>query len=107
MTRGTVARAAGGAVFLAALLWQVLGAVSDLLLWVGIAAVARGQLSATAWTLLGAGMLVPVVAAAAGLFAARRRSLPGFLLVLAATLCAARALGVTQLATFLQVIGAL
>lgn len=107
MTRRTVARGLVAAVFLLALLWQVLGAVSDLLLWVGIAAVARGQLSATAWFLLGVGLLVPLAAAIAGPLAGRRRSLPGLLLVLAATLCAARALGVTQLAAFLQVIGAL
>ena len=93
--------------FLLAFLWQVYGAVSNLVVWLGFADVLGQQLTATAWIVLLLGIAIPVVAYAAGVVLGRTRSLVGFGLVLVLALCASEALSLSQLAFFLSVVGAL
>lgn len=93
--------------FLLAFLWQVYGAVSNLVVWLGFAGVMGRQLTATAWVVLLLGIAIPVVAYAAALLLGRRRRPAGFALVLVLALCASQALSLSQLAFFLSVIGAL
>ena len=93
--------------FLLAFLWQVYGAVSNLLVWLGFAGALGRQLTATAWVVLVIGIAIPVVAYVAGVVLGRRRR-PGVLaLVLLLALCASQALSLSQLAFFLSVVGAL
>lgn len=103
--RGAVARFAVAAVFAAAFLWQVFGAVSDLLVLLGFAAAQGRQLNATVLGLLIVGLLIPIVVFVAGLVIGRRRSAGPLALVLLVALCASRALGVSQLALFQAVLG--
>ena len=101
--RGLVA----GVVVLFALLfaWQLLGAVTNLLFWLGLAAAAEQSLSAFAWLVLVGGIAVPVVAFLFALAFGRRRP-PGTLaLLLLLAFCAAQALGLTLLAAFLDAAG--
>ncbi|MGT2425125.1 hypothetical protein [Amnibacterium kyonggiense] len=93
--------------FLLAFLWQVYGAVSNLVVWLGFARVMGQQLTATAWVVLLIGIAIPVAGWAAGVVLGRRRSPLGFALVLVLALCASQALSLSQLAFFLSVIGAL
>ena len=107
MSAARLLRGAPIVAFLVAQVWQVLGAVSDLLLWLGLAATTHGRLSGTAWSLLLLGLAIPVAASVLGLLAARRRGSAAAALILLAALGASRALGVTQLAFFLQLVGSL
>jgi hypothetical protein len=93
--------------FLLAFLWQVYGAVSNLLVWLGFAGALGRQLTATAWVVLIIGIAIPVVAYIAGVVLGRRRRPGGFALVLLLALCASEALSLSQLAFFLSVVGAL
>ena len=93
--------------FLLAFLWQVYGAVSNLLVWLGFANVLGQQLTATAWVVLLLGIAIPVVAYVAAVVLGRRRAPVGFALVLVLALCASEALSLSQLAFFLSVVGAL
>lgn len=105
--RSAAPRLAVALVFLVAFLWQVLGAVSNLLSFVSLAATFHAQLSAFALVLLTAGLAIPVVAFAGGLVAGRRSAAGPLALILLAALCASLALGVTQLAFFQAGIGTL
>jgi hypothetical protein len=93
--------------FLLAFLWQVYGAVSNLVVWLGFAGVLGSQLTATAWVVLLLGIAIPVVAYAMAVVLGRRRRPLGFALVLVLALCASEALSLSQLAFFLSVVGAL
>ena len=93
--------------FLLAFLWQVYGAVSNLLVWLGFAGALGRQLTATAWVVLVIGIAIPVVAYVAGVVLGRRRRSGGLALVLLLALCASEALSLSQLAFFLSVVGAL
>ena len=101
------ARIAIAVAFLLAFLWQVYGAVSNLLVWLGFAGALGRQLTATAWVVLIIGIAIPVVAYIAGVVLGRRRDPVGVALVLLLALCASEALSLTQLAFFLSVVGAL
>jgi hypothetical protein len=101
------ARIAIAAAFLLAFLWQVYGAVSNLVVWLGFAGSLGRQLTATAWIVLVIGIAIPVVAYAAGVFLGRRRRPAVLALVLLLALCASQALSLSQLAFFLSVVGAL
>ena len=105
--RSAGARLAVAAAFAAAFLWQVYGALSNLLAWVGLAALARQQLTAFAWSILLLGMVIPIACFIAAAVFGRRRRAPGLALILLAALCASQALGVSQYAFFLEGIGAL
>jgi hypothetical protein len=101
------ARIAVAALFLLAFLWQLYGAVSNLVVWLGFAVAMGRQLSATAWLVLLLGIVIPVVAAAVGVVLGRKRRPAVFALVLLLALAASQALSLSQLAFFLSVIGAL
>jgi hypothetical protein len=91
--------------FLLAFLWELLGAVSNLLAWLGLAAVAHSQLSAFAWLVLGGGVVVPLVAYLLAVLLGRRRS-PGTLaLVLLVAYAASQALTLSLLGFFQVGIG--
>jgi hypothetical protein len=105
--RRPVARILIAVLFLLAFLWQVYGAVSNLIVWIGFAGVMGQQLTATAWIVLLLGIAIPVVAYAAAIVLGRRRAPLGFALVLVLALCASEALSLSQLAFFLSVVGAL
>jgi hypothetical protein len=95
------------AAFLLAFLWQVYGAVSNLVVWLGFAGSLGQGLTATAWVVLLLGIAIPVVAYAAGVVLGGRRRPGPFALVLLLALCASEALSLSQLAFFLSVVGAL
>lgn len=116
MTAGVVAptesrrrlRVVVAVLFLLGFLWQVYGAVSNLIAWLRFANVLGEQLTATAWVVLLLGIAIPVAAFAAGIvLGRRRRSSVGFALVLVLALCSSEALSLSQLAFFLAVVGAL
>ena len=91
--------------FLLAFLWELLGAVSNLLAWAGFAAVLHRQLSAFAWLVLGAGVLLPVVAYVLAVLLGRARR-PGTLaLMLVVAYAASQALTLSLLAFFQVGIG--
>jgi hypothetical protein len=101
------ARIGVAVLFLLGFLWQVYGAVSNLVVWLGFAAALGQQLSGTAWVVLIVGIAIPVVAAAAALVLGRGRRPGSFALVLLLALCASEALSLSQLAFFLSVVGSL
>ena len=101
------ARIAIALAFLLAFLWQVYGAVSNLVVWLGFAGALGRQLTATAWVVLLIGIAIPVVAYVAAVVLARRRRPVALALVLLLALCASQALSLSQLAFFLSVVGAL
>lgn len=101
------ARIAVALAFLLAFLWQVDGAVSNLLVWLGFAGSLGRQLTATAWIVLLIGIAIPVVAYAAAVVLGRRRRAGVLALVLLLALCVSEALSLSQLAFFLSVVGAL
>lgn len=93
--------------FLLAFLWQVYGAISNLVAWLGFAGVLGSGLTATAWVVLLLGIAIPVAAFVAGVVLGRGRRPLGFALGLVLALCASEALSLSQLALFLSVVGAL
>jgi hypothetical protein len=93
--------------FLLGFLWQVYGAVSNLVVWLNFAGLMGSGLSAFAWVVLLAGIAIPVAAFVAALLVARRRRVASLALVLVLALCVSEALSLSQLAFFLSVIGAL
>jgi hypothetical protein len=101
------ARIAVAVAFLLAFLWQIYGAVSNLVVWLNFADAMKEQLSATAWIVLLIGIAVPVIAYVAGLVLGRRRRVGALALVLLLALCVSEALTLSQLAFFLSVVGAL
>jgi hypothetical protein len=91
--------------FLLAFLWELLGAMSNLLAWAGFAAVLHRSLSAFAWLVLGGGVLVPLAAYALAVLLARRRSPGALALVLLVAFAASEALTLSLLAFFQVGIG--
>jgi hypothetical protein len=100
-------RIAVAAAFLLAFLWQVWGAISNLVVWLTFAGLRGGGLTATAWIVLIAGIAIPVAAYIAGVVAGRRRRPGPLALILLLALCVSQALSLDQLSFFLSVIGAL
>lgn len=100
-------RIAVAALFLLAFLWQLYGAVSNLVVWLRFAESMRQQLTVTAWIVLLIGVAIPVVGYVAGVLLGRRRRAGAFALVLLLALCVSQALSLSQLAFFLSVVGAL
>lgn len=93
--------------FLLAFAWQVYGAISNLVVWLGFAALMGRGLSAFAWVVLLVGVVIPVIGYVAALVAGRRRRTGTLALILLLALCVSQALSLSQLAFFLSVIGAL
>lgn len=106
-TRRPGLKVVAAVLFALAFIWQVYGAVSNLIAWIGFATVLGEQLTATAWVVLLLGIAIPVVAYTAGIVLGRRRTPLGFVLVLVLALCASEALSLSQLSFFLSVVGAL
>jgi hypothetical protein len=86
--------------FLLAFLWELLGAVSNLLAWAGFAAVLHRQLSAFAWLVLGGGVLVPLAAYALAVVLGRGRRPGALALALLVAYAASQALTLSLLAFF-------
>lgn len=101
------ARLAVSAAFLVAFLWQVLGAVSNLLAWTGFAALLHRQLNAFAWTVLAVGLVIPVGVFVTAVVLGRRASAGVLALILLVALCVSEALTISQLAFFQSGIDAL
>lgn len=101
------ARLAVSLAFLVAFLWEVLGAVSNLLAWMQFATLLGRSLSLFAWAVLVVGLLIPLAAFAAAVLVGRSRSAGVLALILAVALCASEALTLSQLAFFQAGIGAL
>ena len=91
--------------FLLAFLWELLGAFSNLLAWLGFAAVLHSTLSAFAWLVLAAGIAVPVLAYGVTVVLGRRRPPGRLALMLLVAFCASQALTLTVLAVFQRGIG--
>jgi uncharacterized RDD family membrane protein YckC len=91
--------------FLLAFLWELLGAVSNLLAWLGFAAVVHSSLSAFAWVVLAAGIAVPVLTYGATAWLGRRQTPGRLALMLLVAFCASQALTLTVLAVFQRGIG--
>ena len=103
--RRTVARLGVILAFLIAFLWELLGAVSNLLAWTDFAASVGRGLTSFAWVVLIVGLLIPALAFGLALVVGRR-SAPGRLaLVLLVALCTSEALTLSQLAFFQAGIG--
>ncbi|MCU1473067.1 hypothetical protein [Amnibacterium sp.] len=91
--------------FLLLFLWELLGAVSNLLAWAGFAAVLHRQLSAFAWLVLGGGVVVPIAAFVLAVLLTRRRTSGTLALVLVVAYAASQALTLSLLAFFQVGIG--
>ena len=85
-------------------LWELLGAVSNLLAWLQFAALTRTQLTAFAWVVLVLGLLIPIVAFGLALLLARRRRAASTARILLVAFCASEALTLSVLAFFEAVI---
>lgn len=94
------ARLAVSVAFLVAFLWEVLGAVSNLLAWTQFATLLGRSLSLFAWTVLVLGLVIPVAAFVAAVVVGRRRPAGILAVILAVALCASEALTLSQLAFF-------
>ena len=105
--RGAGARFAVAAAFGIGFLWQVLGAVSNLLVLLGFAAAQGRQLNSTILGILLVGLVVPLVAFGAAVVLGRKRAAGPLALILLVALCASQALGLSQLALFQSVVGSL
>lgn len=103
--RSAGARFAVASAFGIGFLWQVLGAVSNLLALLGFAAAQGRQLNSTILGILLVGLAVPLAAFAAAVVLGRRRSAGPLALILLVALCASQALGLSQLAFFQSVVG--
>jgi hypothetical protein len=91
--------------FLLVFLWELLGAVSNLLAWAGFAAVLHRQLSAFAWTVLLVGLVIPAAGYALTVALGRRRPAGTLALMLLVAFCASEALSLSLLALFQAGIG--
>jgi hypothetical protein len=93
-------RVAVALAFLLGFLWELLGAVSNLLAWTSFAALVGRGLTSFAWIVLLVGLLIPPLAYVLGLVVGRRATAGRLALVLLAALCASEALTLSQLAFF-------
>ena len=85
-------------------LWELFGAVSNLLAWLQFAALSRAQLTAFAWLVLVLGLVIPVLAFVLGLLLARGRGAASTARILLVAFCASEALTLSVLAFFEAVI---
>ena len=101
----SAARTVVALVLLVPFLWELLGAVSNLLAWLGLAAALQQQLTLFAWLVLLTGVAIPVVAYALALLVARRRTAASLARALVVAFCASEALTLSVLAYFETVVG--
>jgi hypothetical protein len=96
-------RGAGLAVVLAfslLFLWELWGALSNLVFWLSLAATVNRSLTTFAWLVLSAGLVVPVVAFVAALVVGRRRGAASRARILLVAYCASQAVTLSVLAYF-------
>jgi hypothetical protein len=86
-------------------LWELWGAVSNLVLWLSLAARVHGSLTTFAWVVLLAGLAIPVAAFAASLVIGRRRGAASLARILLVAYCASQAVTLSVLAFFNAGIG--
>ncbi len=80
--------------------WELLGAISNLLAWLDLAALAHEGLTAFAWGVLLAGIGVPVAAYIVALLVARGRGAASTARILLIAFCASEAVTLSVLAFF-------
>lgn len=96
-------RAAGLAVTLAfslLFLWELWGAVANLIFWLSLAAGVNRALTTFAWVVLLAGLAIPVTAFAAALVVGRGRGATSRARILLVAYCASQAVTLSVLAYF-------
>ena len=101
-------RAAGLTVVLAfslLFLWELWGAVANLIFWLSLAAGVNRALTTFAWVVLLAGLAIPVAAFTAALVVGRRRGPASRARILLVAYCASQAVTLSVLAYFNAGIG--
>jgi hypothetical protein len=86
-------------------LWELWGAVSNLVFWLTLAASVNRALTTFAWVVLLAGLVVPVAAFGAALLVGGRRSTASRARILLVAYCASQAVTLSVLAYFNAGIG--
>jgi hypothetical protein len=86
-------------------LWELWGAVANLVLWLTVAASVNRGLTTFAWLVLLGGLAIPVAAFAAALLVGRRRGVGSRARILLVAYCASQALTLSVLAYFNAAIG--
>ena len=86
-------------------LWELWGAVSNLVFWLTLAASVNRALTTFAWAVLLAGLVIPVAAFGAALLLGRRRSTASRARILLVAYCASQAVTLSVLAYFNAGIG--
>ena len=86
-------------------LWELWGALNNLIFWLSLAASVNRSLTTFAWLVLLAGLAVPVAAFAAALVVGRRRGAASRARILLVAYCASQAVTLSVLACFNAGIG--
>ena len=86
-------------------LWELWGALSNLVFWLGLAASVNRALTTFAWLVLLAGLAIPVTAYLAALVVGRRRRAASTARILLVAYCASQAVTLSVLAYFNAGIG--
>jgi hypothetical protein len=86
-------------------LWELWGALANLIFWLSLAASVNRALTTFAWLVLLAGLVIPVTAFAAALIVGRRRGAASRARILLVGYCASQALTLSVLAYFNAGIG--
>lgn len=81
-------------------LWELWGALNNLVFWLSLAASVNRSLTTFAWLVLLAGLAVPVVSLAAALVVGRRRGAASRARILLVAYCASQAVTLSVLAYF-------
>ena len=88
------------ALFALAFLYELFGAVSDLVVVLAAAATTGGSLTTFAWLVLVAGLVIPIAGFVLALLLARGRRLRGLVGALAVAFCASEALTLSLIALY-------
>jgi hypothetical protein len=86
-------------------LWELWGALSNLIFWLSLAASVNRALTTFAWLVLLAGLAIPVAAFAAALVVGRRRGAASRARILLVAYCTSQAVTLSVLAYFNAGIG--
>ena len=86
-------------------LWELWGAVANLIFWLSLAAGVNRSLTTFAWVVLLAGLAIPVGSLAAALVVGRRRGAASTARILLVAYCASQAVTLSVLAYFNAGIG--
>lgn len=94
-----------GLLFLLPYGWELLGAVSNLLAWIGLATRSSATLTSFAWAVLVLGIVIPIAAYVLAVLFARRRRAGTVALMLLVAYCASQALTLSLLGLFYSGVG--